>query len=198
MSANALLNREKEGLYKSIVWVISIAIPLAVTFMILFPQALKIGDVNVSYLPAVNAALNSLTAVCLLGALFSIRGKNISAHKNWMMTAFAFSALFLICYVMYHSQAAPTRYGDYNHDGMITPEEELQAGAFRYVYFAILIFHIILAAVILPFILLSFYFSLSNQIDKHKKLVRFTWPVWFFVAVSGVVVYFMIRPFYPH
>jgi len=114
-----------------------------------------------------------------------------------MMLAFVLSTCFLVLYVLYHYQGPPTRYGDTDHNGLVDQAEKMAAGPLRMVYFALLITHIILAAVVLPFILFSFYYSLSNQIDKHKKIVRFTWPVWFFVAVSGVLVYFMIRPYYP-
>jgi len=195
--AQSLFDSQKEALYRKIVFVVSIAIPGVVAFLILMPQTGKLGNFDVSSFPAINAGLNSLTALCLVMALIAIRAKNIVIHKSWMMLAFVLSTCFLVLYVLYHYQGPPTRYGDTDHNGLVDQAEKMAAGPLRMVYFSLLITHIILAAVVLPFILFSFYYSLSNQIDKHKKIVRFTWPVWFFVAVSGVLVYFMIRPYYP-
>lgn len=192
-----LLDARKEGLYRRIVLIISIAIPAVVCFLIMMPQTGKLGNFDVSSFPAINAGLNSLTALCLFMALLAIRQKNIVVHKSWMLFALVLSSCFLVLYVLYHFQGPPTRYGDTDHNGIVDEAEKIAAGSLRMVYFVLLISHIILAAIILPFILLSFYYSLSNQIAKHKKIVRFTWPVWFFVSVSGVLVYFMIRPYYP-
>jgi len=195
--SQAILNSEKEAFYKKIVIIVSIAIPLAVAFLILVPQTGNLGSFDVSAFPGINATLNSLTAVCLVSALVAIKNKNITVHKAFMTTAFVLSACFLVLYVLYHFQGAATKYGDANHDGLVSDLEKAAAGSMRLVYFLILISHIILAAICLPFILFSFYYSLSGQIDKHKKLVRYSYPIWLFVAVSGVVVYFLISPFYP-
>jgi putative membrane protein len=195
--SEALLDPRKEKLYRQIVLLISVLIPAVVAFLIFMPQTGKLGDLDVSAFPAIHAALNSLTAICLLLALQAIRKKNVPLHKAWMSTAFVLSACFLVCYVIYHFQGHPTRYGDLNHDGALSPAELDAAGSMRLVYFIVLATHILMAALVLPFILFSFYFSLSNQIAKHRRIVQFTWPAWFFVAVSGVLVYFMIRPYYP-
>lgn len=192
-----LFDSEKEALYRRIVLIVSVAIPAIVAFLILMPQTGKLGNFDVSAFPGINAALNSLTAICLVMALIAIRAKNIIIHKSWMMFAFVLSSCFLVLYVLYHYQGPPTRYGDTDHNGIVDAAEIAAAGPMRLVYFCLLVSHIILAAIVLPFILFSFYYSLSGQIDKHKKVVRFTWPVWFFVSVSGVLVYFMIRPYYP-
>jgi putative membrane protein len=192
-----VLDAGKEVLYRRIVIAVSIVVPCLVAFLILMPQTGKLGDFDVSLFPSINAALNSLTGVSLIMALIAIRSKNIPVHKAWMTLAFALSACFLVLYVLYHFQGPPTKYGDTDHNGVVDASEIAAAGFLRTFYLILLAAHIILAAVGLPFILLSFYFSLSNQIDKHKKLVKFTWPVWTFVAFSGVLVYFLIRPFYP-
>lgn len=194
----SLLDARKELFYRRVVWVISILIPAVVAFLILMPQTGKLGDFDFSAFPAVNATLNSLTALSLIMALVAIKAGNVPIHRTWMTFAFTLSSCFLILYVLYHFQEPPTRYGDSNHDGVVSAVEVEAAGPLRMVYFCLLVSHIVLAAVVLPFILLSFYFALSNQISKHRSLVRYTWPVWFFVAVSGVLVYFMIRPFYAH
>ena len=192
-----VLDAGKEVLYRRIVIAVSIVVPCLVAFLILMPQTGKLGDFDVSLFPSINAALNSLTGVSLIMALIAIRSKNIPVHKAWMTLAFALSACFLVLYVLYHFQGPPTKYGDTDHNGVVDAAEIAAAGFLRTFYLILLTAHIILAAIALPFILLSFYFSLSNQIDKHKKLVKFTWPVWTFVAFSGVLVYFLIRPFYP-
>jgi putative membrane protein len=195
--SETVFNSEKESLYRKIVLVVSILIPAVVAFLILMPQTGKLGDFDVSAFPGINATLNSLTSVCLIGALVAIKNKNITVHRTFMSTAFVLSACFLVLYVLYHFQGPSTRYGDLDHNGLVDEAEKLAAGSLRSVYFVILIAHIILAAVVLPFILLSFYFSLSGQIEKHKKIVKFSFPAWLFVAISGVVVYLMIRPYYP-
>jgi putative membrane protein len=106
------------------------------------------------------------------------------------------SVLFLVSYICHHLMAGETKYGDINHDGVLGFDEKMMAGGTRIVYYILLGLHIPLAAIILPFILFSAYRALSGEYEKHKKLVRITWPVWFFVAVSGVLVYWMISPFY--
>jgi putative membrane protein len=195
--SETLFNSEKESLYRKIVLVISFAIPAVVAFLILMPQTGKLGNFDVSAFPGINATLNSLTSLCLIAALISIKNKNIPVHRAFMSTAFVLSACFLVLYVLYHFQGPATRYGDTDHNGLVDDIEKAAAGSLRSVYFVVLISHIILAAIVLPFILLSFYFSLSGQIEKHRKIVKYSFPAWLYVAISGVVVYFMIRPFYP-
>ena len=195
--SNAVFDSQKEVFYRRIAILISVVVTALVAFLILIPQTGKLGSFDVSAFPAINATLNSLTAFCLIMALFAIRRKNILVHQRFMTTAFFLSAFFLIFYVLYHFQGPSTRFGDTNHDGVVSELEKSAVGGIRLAYFVLLISHIVLAAIVLPFILLSFYFSLSGQIVKHKKIVRFTFPIWLFVAVSGVLVYFMIRPYYP-
>ena len=195
--SQTMLNAGNEALYKKIVIIVSIAIPLVIAFLILVPQTGNLGNFDVTAFPGINASLNSLTAVCLVGALIAIKNKNITVHRTFMSTAFVLSSCFLVLYVLYHFQGAATKYGDTDHDGIVSGLEKAAAGSMRLVYFLILISHIVLAAICLPFILFSFYYSLSGQIEKHKRLVKFAYPIWLFVAVSGVVVYFMISPFYP-
>lgn len=192
-----LFDSQNEAIFRYVVMVVSVVVTGLVAFLILIPQTGKLGSFDVSSFPAINATLNSLTAVCLVMALVAIRNKKISVHQRWMTTAFGLSACFLVFYVLYHYQGPSTRFGDADHNGVVTEVEKVATGSVRYFYFALLISHIVLAAVILPFILLTFYYSLSGQIARHKRVVRFTFPVWLFVAVSGVLVYFMIRPYYP-
>ena len=114
-----------------------------------------------------------------------------------MLTAFLLSATFLVSYVIYHAQGLEVRFGDQNGDGVLSPAELVQAGVWRQIYFAILISHILLSAVILPFILMSYYLGWQQRIQAHKRLVHFVWPAWLYVTISGVLVYCLLAPYYP-
>jgi len=135
----------------------------------------------VGFLPAVNASLNTLSSVCLVGGFVMIKRGRPIAHRNFMVSAFAASTLFLVCYVVYHSLHGDT---PFRGTGWIRP-----------VYFAVLISHIVLSAVALPLVLTSFLFSLTGRFAKHKKVSRFTFPLWLYVSVTGVLVFLMLRGF---
>lgn len=143
-----------------------------------------------------NAIINSCVAVLLVIALVAVKNKNYSLHKKLMMTAMLLSILFLVSYICHHLFAGDTKFGDVDHDGIVTELEKTVVGNSRLIYYIILGTHIPLAGIILPFILFSAYRAMTGEFDKHKKLVRITWPVWFYVAVTGVVVYWMISPYY--
>jgi putative membrane protein len=143
-----------------------------------------------------NAIINSIVAVLLIIALVVVKMKNYRLHRTIMITAMILSVLFLISYITHHLFAGDTRFGDANHDGIVTELEKAAVGQSRIIYYIILGTHIPLAGLILPFILFSAYRGMTGEYEKHKKLVRITWPVWFYVAVTGVVVYLMISPYY--
>lgn len=151
---------------------------------------------NVHLFATVNAVLNSCVAILLVVALIAVKAKRYFLHKRLMLTAMVLSILFLASYIAHHLLAGDTRFGDVNHDGIVTPEEKSAAGTMRIVYYILLGTHIPLAGIILPFILFTAYRALIGEFEKHKKLVRITWPVWFYVAISGVLVYWMISPYY--
>jgi len=130
----------------------------------------------------VNAIINGLVAVALLSGLWAIKQKNYLLHKKIMLTAMVLSILFLVSYIAHHLLAGETKYGG--------------EGISKTIYFLILFTHIPLAAIGLPFILFAAYRALTGEYEKHKKLVRIIWPLWFYVAVTGVVVYLMISPYY--
>jgi len=130
----------------------------------------------------INAAINSTVSVLLLLALIAVKNKKYLLHKRIMITAIILSCLFLVSYICHHLFTGETKFGG--------------EGSIRYIYYFILGTHIILAAVILPFILFTAYRSMIGEFARHKKLARITWPIWFYVAVTGVVVYFMISPYY--
>ncbi|HRO42424.1 MAG TPA: DUF420 domain-containing protein [Flavipsychrobacter sp.] len=137
-------------------------------------------DVHVFAL--INAIINSTVSVLLVAAYIAVRGKQYIAHRNLMYSAILLSVLFLVSYIAHHLLAGDTKFGG--------------EGAIRYVYFFILITHIILAAIILPFILFTAYRALTGEFEKHKKISRYTFPLWLYVSVSGVLVYVMISPYY--
>ena len=143
-----------------------------------------------------NAIINSCVAILLIVALIAVKAKNYKLHRNIMLTAMFLSVLFLMSYICHHLFAGETRFGDANHDSIVTDIEKAAVSNSRIIYYIILGTHIPLAGIILPFILFSAYRALTGDFDKHKKLVRITWPIWFYVAVSGVLVYWMISPYY--
>ncbi len=151
---------------------------------------------NVHVFATINAVVNSLVAILLVAGLVSIKSKNYALHKKIMIAAIALSVVFLLSYICHHLLAGDTKYGDIDHDGIVSLNEKMLAGSTRYFYLILLLTHIPLAAIILPFILFTAYRSLTGEYEKHKKIARITWPIWFFVAVSGVLVYWMISPFY--
>jgi putative membrane protein len=161
------------------IWLISIVIPVVVA--ILF--TVRIPNVaSLSFLPPIYATVNGITAVILLLALKAIKSKNIKLHENLMKTAIALSLIFLLMYVAYHMTSDSTPYGG--------------EGFIRYVYFFILISHIILSIGIIPMVLFTYVRAFTKQFEDHKKIARYTFPIWLYVAVTGVIVYFMISPYY--
>ncbi len=157
-------------------------------------------EVNVGFdvhlFAQMNAVINATIAFLLVVALIAVKKGNYLLHKRFMITALVLSVIFLVSYIAHHLLAGEARYGDFNHDGLVSPEEKLQAGGKRMLYFFILSTHIFLASIILPFILFTAYRGLTGEWAAHKKLARYTWPLWFYVAVTGPIVYLMIRPFY--
>jgi putative membrane protein len=176
--------------------IVSIAIPLAVAFIILVPQAKIDFGFNTRSLPFFHAILNSSTAILLLASLYFIKNGQIKAHKTANLTAVVLSSIFLVSYVIYHASNPSTRFGDLNHDGILSEEERQAAGALRYVYYFILTSHIVLSGIIIPFVLFTLQRAFQEKFDKHRRLARITWPMWLYVAVTGVVVYLMISPYY--
>lgn len=147
-------------------------------------------------LPMLNAILNGSCTVLLVFALLAIKKRNIERHKTLNLAAFVLSSLFLVSYVTAHYFIPDTKYGDADHDGVMSSLESAAVSGIKPVYLVILLTHIFLAIVVLPMVLLSFYYGLTDQRDKHRKLTRFSYPVWLYVTVTGVVVYLMISPYY--
>ena len=160
--------------------IISFVLPVVVA--ILFGVKLDIDmPFNIYILPLINAILNGLCAVLLIWALIAIKQKNIALHKNLIYATMALSVLFLLVYVAYHLLTPPTKY----------------TGEYGFIYFPLLIAHIILAAVQPPFVLYAFLYGYTGMYEKHKKIVKWSYPIWLFVSISGVICYLMLAPFYP-
>ena len=143
-----------------------------------------------------NAVINSLVAFILVAALMSVKQRNYRLHRNLMITALVLSLFFLLSYIAHHLLAGDTKFGDVNHDGIVSLDEKTAAGSLRTLYYVILITHIPLAGLILPLILFTAYRGLTGEYTRHKKLARITWPLWFYVAITGVLVYYFIHPYY--
>ncbi|MEO8772366.1 MAG: DUF420 domain-containing protein [Ferruginibacter sp.] len=187
--------KKNDSKARIIIYSVSIVVFLAVA--VLTQVKLKINlPFNVHEFARVNAIINSLVAILLVAGMITVKSKNYLLHKKIMLTAIVLSVLFLVSYIAHHLLAGETKFGDINHDGFLSEEEKLMAGSTRIVYYILLATHIPLAAIILPFVLFTAYRALTGDYEKHKKLTRITWPIWFYVAVSGVLVYWMIHPYY--
>jgi putative membrane protein len=174
-----------EKKYNLPIIIVSILIPIVVA--ILFTVKLKDFGIQIeplTSLPQIYATTNGLTAIVLIAALIAIKNKKIQLHKKLMTTAIILSVLFLVLYVAYHMTSDSTKYG--GEDTM------------RLVYFIILISHIILSIAVIPLVLVTYVRALAEQFDRHKKIARITFPIWLYVAITGVVVYLMIAPYYAH
>jgi putative membrane protein len=143
-----------------------------------------------------NAIINATVAVLLVAALWAVKNNQYTLHKKLMLAALVLSVLFLVSYIAHHLLAGEAKFGDSNHDGLVDEQELLAVGNTRLIYFIILITHIFLAAIILPFILFTAYRALTAEYTLHKKLAKITWPLWLYVAITGPVVYWMIHPYY--
>ncbi len=151
---------------------------------------------DLSFLPAFHAILNTGTSLALLLALFLIKKGKVRAHKKMIYLALGLSFVFLLSYVVYHFFVPETLYGDANGDGLLAVEERAAVGSWRTVYLILLLSHVALAAITFPFILFTFVRGYTGQFDKHRRMARWVWPFWFYVAITGPLVYWMLRPYY--
>ena len=179
MSEVQINSREKR--FNRWITIISVVIPLVVALLF----GIRIPDVEpLWFLPPIYASINGLTAVLLIAAVSAIRAGKIGVHRKLMTTCIVFSLAFLIMYVAYHMTSDSTPYGG--------------TGSQRYLYYFILISHIILSIIVIPLVLKTYAFAYLGKFDSHRRLAKVTFPIWLYVAVSGVIVYFMISPYYAH
>jgi putative membrane protein len=180
---------------KLLIGLFSVVVLVAVTFLSKFTLVVELPfDKHIFAL--VNALLNATVAVLLIAALVAVKQQKYAVHKNIMLIALLLSVLFLVSYIAHHLFAGETKFGDTDHDGLVSAAEIAVVGNTRSFYFILLATHIILAATSLPFILFTAYRGLTGEFENHKKIARRIWPIWFYVAVTGPLVYMMIKPYY--
>jgi putative membrane protein len=172
----------KQRNYTAVIVALTIAINAIVAILYFMPKYEGMGGVNLTFLPFLNAICNSFTFIFLIAALVSIKQKNIQRHRRYIFAAFTTTAIFLISYVTYHAFAPNTHYGG--------------QGILRPIYYFILITHIVLSAAIVPLALITVTRGLNMQVEKHRKIARWTMPLWLYVSFTGVLVYLMISPYY--
>ena len=173
------MNLQGEG-FRRLIIAISLIIPLVVASLF----RVKVEGYDFSFLPPIYATINGLTAILLIVAVVAIKNGKRKLHESLMKTCILLSAAFLILYVLYHMTSDSTSYGG--------------SGLWRGVYFFILITHILLSIIIIPMVLFTFVRALSGDFERHKALARITFPIWLYIAVTGVIVYLMISPYYQY
>lgn len=186
-----------ETKYNKLITAVSIIIPIAVAA--LFGVNLrKLGyDVEpLNFLPPIYATINAITAVLLIIAVIAIKNGKRKLHENLMKTAIACSLAFLLMYVAYHMTSISAVFGDANHNSILEESERAAIGFLRIIYLFILVTHISLSVIIIPLVLITYVRALSKRFDRHKKIAKITFPIWLYVAVTGVIVYIMIAPYY--
>ncbi|KQS41521.1 DUF420 domain-containing protein [Pedobacter sp. Leaf194] len=169
------------------IWIIVLSIVIPVAVAVLFMVKLKDLGIDVSplpFLPPIYATINGITAILLVIAVRAIKNGKVQLHQNLMKAAIGCSLLFLVMYIAYHMTTPSTKFGG--------------EGTIKYVYFFILLTHILLSIIIIPLVLVTYVRALAEKFDKHRKIARITFPLWLYVAITGVVVYLMISPYYQY
>lgn len=180
-------------------FIITVSIVIPVVVAILFGVKLKDFGFEVeplSILPPIYATINAMTGVVLVAGVVAVKNGKRELHERLMTAAIGLSVAFLVMYVAYHMTSESTKFGDLNHDGILDMIEKSKVGGARYVYFFILISHIVLSIAVIPLVLISYVRALSARFDRHRKIAKITFPIWLYVAVTGVIVYLMISPYY--
>ena len=178
---------ENERNIKRFIWTMAVVIPAAVALLFLIPPVENLSDdvkAALYILPKLNALFNGTAFLCLIGAFVAIKNKNIKVHRAFTTTALILSMLFLVSYVAFNLTTESTKFGG--------------EGWTRTVYFIILVSHILLSTGIIPLVLFTYVRGLGMQVEKHRKIAKITWPIWLYVTATGVIVYWMISPYYPH
>ncbi|MFN6038902.1 MAG: DUF420 domain-containing protein [Bacteroidota bacterium] len=179
-------------------WTVIITIVVFGTVTILGSKIIPAPQIPeiVKSFPMFSAIINGLTSLVLILSVISIKNKKIEIHRKLNYTAMTLSGIFLVLYIATHYFFPDTRFGDTNHDFKVDETEKIAAGSSRLIYLFILLTHITLAAAVLPMVLLSFHYGKTNNIVKHRKLTKYTFPIWLYVTITGVIVYLMISPYY--
>lgn len=197
METKELLNKQNDKtVFKIVLFVTAL---ICIVVVVLNQKLIPVPNSfpNFIYkLPKLNAFLNGSCSILLIASLWAIKKRNIELHKKLNLTAFLLSSIFLLSYVTAHYFIPDTMFGDINHNHVLENEELTAVSGIRGIYLVILLSHILLAVVVLPLILLSFYYALKDDRTKHKKITRFSYPIWLYVTITGVIVYAMISPYY--
>ncbi len=173
------MSKPGELKYKKIIWVLAIAIPVAVVLLFL----VRIPNVEpLNFLPPIYATINGVTALLLIVAYWAVINKKLTLHERLMKISIFLSVVFLVMYVAYHMTSEPTPFGG--------------SGNIKYLYYFILISHILLSIFIIPMVLITYVRAITKVFDKHKKIAKITFPIWLYIAITGVIVYLMISPYY--
>jgi putative membrane protein len=190
---NTITPKNNSGLRK---WIIAISIVIPIAVAALF--AIKIEGVDFSFLPPIYAGINAATAALLIMALRFIKAGNVQLHQKTIQIALVLSVLFLLCYVAYHMTSDSTVYGDLDANGQLDAIEKSAVASTRLAYIILLLSHIFLSVAVIPVVLFTYLHAWEGNYQKHKKWAKFAFPIWLYVAVTGVIVYFMISPYYAH
>lgn len=177
-------------------WIIAISIVIPIAVAALF--GIKVEGVDFSFLPPIYAGINAVTGGLLLLALIFIKNGKVQQHQKTIQLALVLSVLFLLCYVAYHMTSDSTVYGDVDHNGVLSGKELVLVGSTRFAYILLLLSHIFLSVAVIPVVLFTYLHAWEGNYQKHKKWAKFAFPIWLYVAVTGVIVYFMIAPYYAH
>ena len=177
------LSKANESKYLWLIGILSVVIPIAVAILIFKPSSLIEFDGKWVYLlPHINGVINTVTSIFLLLGVYFIKNKKINLHELCMTVSFILGSIFLVSYVIYHASVESTSYGG--------------EGFIRYIYFFLLLTHILLSIIVVPFVLMAIYHAWTKNFEKHKKTVKYTFPIWLYVSITGVIVYLMISPYY--
>jgi len=174
----------KQKNFTPLIWILTMAINGLIATAYFIPKNDLLNGYDLTKLPLLNAVLNGSTFIALIAALVSIKRKRVIAHRSFVFLAFSFTALFLFSYLLYHFSIPSTRFGG--------------TGMIKAIYFLILVTHIFLAALIVPLALVTMSYALNGNLNKHRKIAAWTMPIWLYVSLTGVIVYFLISPYYPH
>jgi putative membrane protein len=190
---NTTSNPPKTGLRK---WIIAISVVIPIAVAALF--GIKVEGVDFSFLPPIYASINGVTALLLILALIFIKNGKVQLHQKTIQVALALSVLFLLCYVAYHMTSDSTVYGDLDANGKLDEIELNYVQSSRLAYIILLLSHISLSVAVIPIVLFTYLHAWEGNYQKHKKWAKFAFPIWLYVASTGVIVYLMISPYYPH
>jgi len=179
--------------HKPLIIILSLVVPLLVALLYVTP---KISFFEINFLPLLNATINGTVFFTLIFAVKAIKSGNKKLHQKLIYTSFILSTIFLISYVIHHATHDTVKFGDIDGNGLLSEEENIKVATFKYFYYFILISHILLSAIIIPLVLVTWSRALKEKFEDHKKIARITFPIWLYVSATGVLVYILISPYY--